>query len=201
MEFRKIWKRGNQFGGWHLIVAYLKLGLGGVLLKQMLQLAFRRCSADDAYVEMRRMANDHLQKKYAGLLLERKRYYEEHHQEQIHFNRVWVCWLQGFEQAPELVSVCVASMRKYLKDREITLLSYDNYTEYAELPPHVVERYERGEMPAALFADLLRLEVLIRHGGTWMDASMWVTGCCSGWVMTMMRNGWRNCKAGATCIN
>lgn len=176
MNRNRLFTRFRQFGGFQLLAAYLKLGIGGVLLKQMILMVLRRRSADEVYTEIRWVVNEYLQKKYAGLLLERKRFYEEHLQEQRHSNRVWVCWLQGFEQAPELVKVCVASMRRYLKDREITLLSYDNYKDYVELPPHVVERYEKGEMPAALFADLLRLEVLIWHGGTWMDASMWVTG-------------------------
>lgn len=159
------------------MAAYFKLGIGGVLLKQMLLMALGRRSAEEAYAEIRRAVDECLQRKYAGLLLERKGYYEEHRQEQRRSKRVWVFWLQGLEQAPELVKVCVASMRRHLKDREVTLLTYDNYKGYAELPHHVVERYERGEMPAALFADLLRLELLTRHGGTWMDASMWVTGC------------------------
>lgn len=176
MNRNRLFTRYRQFGGFQLLAAYLKLGIGGVLLKQMILMVLRRRSADEVYTEIRWVVNEYLQKKYAGLLLERKRFYEEHLQEQRHSNRVWVCWLQGFEQTPELVKVCVVSMRRYLKDREITLLSYDNYTEYAEMPPHVVERYERGEMPGALFADLLRSELLIRHGGTWMDASMWVTG-------------------------
>ena len=169
-------RRLKQFGGWRLLAAYLKLGVGRVLLKQMLLMALRRRSADEAYSEIRWAVDEYLQRKYKGLLSERRRFYEAHRQEQKQSKRVWVCWLQGFDKTPELVKVCVASMREHLKDREITLLSYDNYTDYAELPPHVVNRYEKGEMPPALFADLLRLEVLIRHGGTWMDASMWVTG-------------------------
>ena len=168
--------RFRQFGGWRLLAAYLKLGMGGVLLRQLALMVFRRRSAEEAYSEIRWVVDGFLQRRYAGLLLERRGFYEEHRLEQRRSRRVWVCWLQGFELAPELVKVCVASMRRWLTDREITLLSYDNYTEYVELPPHVVERYEKGEMPAALFADLLRLEVLIRHGGTWMDASMWMTG-------------------------
>ena len=173
---KKIIFRFRQFGGGRMIAAYFKLGVGEVVLKQMLRIAFRICAADDAYSAIRRDVNEILQKQYEGFLLDRKGYYDKQELSQKHSNRVWVCWLQGFEQAPELVKVCVASMRKYLTDKEITLLSYDNYQEYVKLPVHIVQLYEKGKMPAALFSDLLRLEVLIQHGGTWMDATMLVTG-------------------------
>ena len=76
-----------------MLAAYLKLGIGGVLLKQMILMVLRRRSADEVYTEIRWVVNEYLQKKYAGLLLERKRFYEAHLQEQRHSNRVWVCWL------------------------------------------------------------------------------------------------------------
>ena len=45
--------RFRQFGGWRLLAAYLKLGMGGVLLRQLLLVVFRRRSAEEAYSEIR----------------------------------------------------------------------------------------------------------------------------------------------------
>jgi len=106
----------------------------------------------------------------------RKDFYESNELEQIRPNKVWTCWLQGFDKAPELVKACQTSWKKYLADKEIIQLTYENYKEYVTLPEHIVHRYERGQMPPALFSDLLRLEVLIKFGGTWMDASILCTG-------------------------
>jgi hypothetical protein len=175
-NFHKLIARYKQFGGIKLVGAYLREELLPTVVAQGFSLATGRKSRDDAYAAIRWEANERLQRKYAVFIQKRKDFYEHQNLLQQHSNKIWVCWLQGFEDAPELVKVCVASMRRYLKGKEVTLLSSDNYKEYVELPPHVVERYERGQMPAALFSDLLRLEVLIRHGGTWMDATMLCTG-------------------------
>ena len=34
-------------------------------------------------------------------------------------NKVWICWFQGEEHAPELIQTCIQSMRTQLKGREI----------------------------------------------------------------------------------
>ena len=39
-----------------------------------------------------------------------------------------------------------------------------------------VENEVKGRIPAALFSDLLRLELLIKYGGTWIDSTVLCTG-------------------------
>lgn len=91
-------------------------------------------------------------------------------------NKVWVCWFQGIENAPQLVQRCYRSLQENLKDREIILITQDNYREYAILPDYIEEKAARGIIPPAQFSDLLRLELLIRYGGTWIDSTV----LCSG---------------------
>lgn len=74
-----------------------------------------------------------------------------------------------------MVQACQESMRRYIADWEIIQLTYENYKDYVTLPEYIELKYERGQIPPALFADLLRLEVLIQYGGTWMDATMFCT--------------------------
>ena len=38
-------------------------------------------------------------------------------------DKVWVCWLQGMDSAPELVQRCYASLQEQLSDRQIILLT------------------------------------------------------------------------------
>ncbi len=91
-------------------------------------------------------------------------------------NKVWVCWFQGMENAPELVQRCYASLQKNLPDRQIILLTQDNYRQYITLPDYIEEKAAKGIIPKAQYSDLLRLELLIRHGGTWIDSTV----LCSG---------------------
>ena len=107
---------------------------------------------------------------------ERKAFYEGQALEHKRSNTVWFCWLQGFEQAPSVVKACYRSLEQHLTDREIKVITAENRREYVELPDYIVSRWEKKQMPPALFTDLLRLELLIRYGGTWIDATVLCTG-------------------------
>ena len=146
------------------------------VMSEAVKLITGRISRDEAYAEIRRAVNRKLQAKYADFIVKRKEAYDdEKSKKEDGRKRVWTCWLQGFDNAPAMVQVCQESMRRYITDREIIQLTYENYKDYVTLPEHIVRKYERGQIPPALFADLLRLEVLIQYGGTWMDATMLCT--------------------------
>ena len=91
-------------------------------------------------------------------------------------NKVWVCWLQGIEQAPALVQRCYRSLQENLPDREVILLTEDNYREYVTFPEHIEKKLASGVITRTHFSDLLRLELLINHGGTWIDATVFCSG-------------------------
>lgn len=175
-SLKKVTTRIRQFGGLRLMLAYVKAGMGGLLLRQLWEVVRRKKPVDEAYAHLRTAVDQRLLRQYGSLIAERSETYRTLTLEQRRSDKVWVCWLQGFETAPELVKMCVDSMRKYLVGKEIVLLTYENYKTYATLPDFMVRKYERGLIPPALFSDLLRLELLIRNGGTWLDATILCTG-------------------------
>jgi len=183
MKWCKIISRFRQFGGLRLLGAYAKMGMFLCVMSEAVKIILGRTSRDEAYAEIRRAVNRKLQAKYAEYIVERKEAYGDGRwkkedgrcQGDDGRRKVWTCWLQGFDKAPAMVQACQESMRRYIKDREIIQLTYENYKDYVTLPEHIELKYERGQIPPALFADLLRLEVLIQYGGTWMDATMFCT--------------------------
>ena len=177
MEIKKIIFRARQFGGLRLSWTYMSMGLGILVIQNILKMLLGFKTKDEAYAAISYAANRKLQLKYKELVCERKVYYDSISNMKLgRSNKVFVSWLQGFEGAPELVKVCVESIKRYMTDREIILLSLDNYHKYAELPNDIVEKFKAGKIPPALFSDLLRLELLIKYGGTWMDATILCTG-------------------------
>lgn len=90
---------------------------------------------------------------------------------------VWICWFQGMENAPPIVQACYRSVCRVMEgERKVVVITRENYAEYAEFPRFIVERFEAGIISPALFSDLLRTELLIRHGGTWIDATVFLSG-------------------------
>lgn len=59
---------------------------------------------------------------------------------------------------------------------DVKVIDEKNWLEYIDLPDYIICRRERKHIPPAHFADLLRLELLIRYGGTWIDSTVLCTG-------------------------
>ena len=68
------------------------------------------------------------------------------------------------------------SIRENIKDREVVVITNENFRDYVDFPEHIIKKYEKGLITRTHFSDLLRLELLINYGGTWIDSSVYVTG-------------------------
>lgn len=91
-------------------------------------------------------------------------------------NIVWVCWFQGIENAPPIVKACYRSLCRELSGKQIVVITRENYGQYTSLPPFIIDRFEKGTIAPAVFSDVLRTDLLTRHGGTWIDATVFVSG-------------------------
>lgn len=118
-----------------------------------------------------------LRKKYKKQIALFKSEIENEYDTLPHINskKVWVCWMQGMENAPQVVKVCYQSILDNLSDREIILITADNYKNYVTMPDFILEKYERGIITHTHFSDILRLELLKNYGGTWIDAAVFLT--------------------------
>lgn len=90
-------------------------------------------------------------------------------------NKVWVCWFQGLEQAPDLIKACVRSMEQTMPDKEIVVLTQENYKDYVTLPGYIEEHIAAGHITMAHFSDLLRMSLLAKWGGMWVDSTVLCT--------------------------
>lgn len=86
-------------------------------------------------------------------------------------NKIWVCWFQGIENAPDIVKACYNSVKSNLTDYEVILLDDSNIDKYIELPQYIVDKYKNGNIAAANYSDLIRISLLTKWGGTWIDAT------------------------------
>lgn len=88
---------------------------------------------------------------------------------------IWICWLQGEESAPNLVKKCIASIRQFAKDYEVCIITQDNVNQYVEIPEFIRRRLEKKQMMPAHFSDYIRLALLEKYGGIWIDATVLLT--------------------------
>ncbi|MDL2302728.1 capsular polysaccharide synthesis protein, partial [Lachnospiraceae bacterium OttesenSCG-928-D06] len=89
---------------------------------------------------------------------------------------IWWCWLQGIESAPIEVKICYESAKKFLSDKTFIIITKETYKDFIKLPDYIEEKYKNGKISNTHFSDLLRLELLLRYGGIWVDSTIYFTG-------------------------
>lgn len=83
---------------------------------------------------------------------------------------IWFCWLQGLENAPQIVQVCYSRLKKRA-DREVVLITNENVSDYIFIPEKLTELLKEEKISWAHYSDYLRYELLAVHGGMWIDAT------------------------------
>ena len=110
-----------------------------------------------------------------------KKYYSKKFTEYVCINRkglykncIWTAWLQGEEDAPEVVRLTLASIRKNSNGHKVIVLTNDNINNYINIPLEIKSKYKTGIIGNAHFADVVRMMILSKYGGLWLDATMFI---------------------------
>lgn len=176
-DFKKVIRRYKEFGGCHLVIAYLRMGIMAACVKSVLKIIGQRKSLKSAYSEIISTVEKILAKKYGYILDDAIMDFPSDVNIAKSVSKiVWTCWLQGIDYAPLMVKHCIESQKKALPDYEHRILTIRNYHQWVELPEYIEKKFRKGRIPRALFTDLLRLAVLKKYGGVWLDASVLFTG-------------------------
>ncbi len=112
---------------------------------------------------------------------------------------VWICWFQGIDNAPAIVKSCVNSVYKQFHDKQVVLITSDNFAQYTNIPQYIIDKwnYGKGCISNTHFSDILRAELLATHGGLWIDATVLCTGNLDKYItpdadLFVYRNEYRN---------
>lgn len=88
--------------------------------------------------------------------------------------RIWFVWLQGLDHAPNLVHRCLQSWTEKNPSWTLTVLDYQNLGVYLDLP--AIVDVDRADISIQKIANLIRINLLQKFGGVWVDATCY---CCS----------------------
>lgn len=93
----------------------------------------------------------------------------------IYNNTIFWCWLQGKIDKP-ILNACLNSIKRNIKGNLIiTIINKKNINQYVHFPRYILQKFNNHSISNAHFSDLLRLELLIKYGGTWIDATIFMT--------------------------
>lgn len=169
--------RIKQFGGIRLAYEYMRIGVMTTIINGVIKSLVKGQSLNRVYADIGNKINPMLLKRYDTLMRKQMTVYIEKKISHRTSNKIWFCWLQGMQDAPQTVKACLTSIKEHMPEKDIIIITEKNYSEYITLPEHIITKRAKNIIPPALFTDLIRLQLLITHGGVWMDATV----LCTGW--------------------
>ena len=158
----------NSQGGKQLLRQYHKQGSLFTTISEFLLLGKSNTALEILRLTASLKAVKHLKKKY-NLDEFESNYVDKPH---LSSNKIWVCWFQGLDKAPHIVRSCVQSIIDHNPSKEVVILSNDNIYDYIQFPDYIQEKINRGIINGPHLSDLIRIELLIKYGGTWIDATV-----------------------------
>ena len=89
---------------------------------------------------------------------------------------IWTLWMQGYKNAPELVKSTIDSIRKFaeLNNFQFILLEENTIEKYIVFPKLIKEKMDLGVIDYTKISDILRVSLLAKYGGTWIDATIYM---------------------------
>ncbi|MCT4397413.1 methanolan biosynthesis protein EpsI [Pediococcus ethanolidurans] len=87
---------------------------------------------------------------------------------------IWTAWLQGEKNAPKAVKLCFESMRKNSGDFNLVIITSNNLKDYIDIDDELLKSFKKGEVSAAHLTDYIRVLLLKKYGGVWIDATLYL---------------------------
>jgi len=116
------------------------------------------------------LPNNSYKNRYNFLLQNLPSYNHTH----IYNNTIFWCWLQEKINIP-IIKACLNSVIRNKKGNKIVIINQNNMHQYVHFPLYILQKFNNHSMSKTHFSDLLRLELLIKYGGTWIDSTVLMT--------------------------
>lgn len=178
----KLYSIYKEQGGFNLVKQYWRAGALWAAIAQFCLLGRSVKALEILRLTVSLKTQQRLARKY-GKEIKDSQFSEV--QEHVSSKKIWIFWWQGMDHAPALVQKCYQSVKENLQDWEIIFITEQNYIKYTTFPEHIIEKQKNGNITLTHLSDLLRLELLIKYGGLWLDATVL---CSSGVIPKSILN-------------
>lgn len=101
---------------------------------------------------------------------------------------IYILWLQGFNNAPHIVKKCVQSWKYYNPDWNIILLDIKSLKNYININRYIPNIY-RLPIQKCHISDLIRIILLKKYGGLWVDATTFCNKPLNDWLPNYITKG------------
>lgn len=86
---------------------------------------------------------------------------------------IWMFW-NDMRWMPQIVKRCIESVKHYA-DCDVIIVTDKTILDYVEIPDYILDKYNNSIISQTHFSDILRVSLLSVYGGTWIDATVYLT--------------------------
>ena len=100
---------------------------------------------------------------------------------------LYMLWFQGFDNSPEIIKKCAQSWKHYNPDLNIVLLDNNNLNDYIKVDDYI--EISKKALSHAALSDIIRISLLRKHGGLWVDATTFCNKPLNEWLPNYINEG------------
>lgn len=91
-------------------------------------------------------------------------------------NVIWTGWLQGLSKSPEIVKMGFNNIKSKSNGHKVIFIDENNFREYIpDFSERIFSQYRKGKILPAHFMDMVRVKLIVRYGGIWIDPTVFLT--------------------------
>lgn len=94
---------------------------------------------------------------------------------------IWILWFQGWENTPKVVHKCRTTWIEHNSDWTIHFLTLKNLSDFVDLDT-VLPGYKEKNLPPEALSNVIRLALLIKYGGVWIDSTVYCNKPLNDWL-------------------
>ncbi len=161
----------KKMGGWQLIKLWLHNHVFLYAIKMFFVLPKNRFGLEILNECIERKKYIHLKHEFRHLIDQCETFSTSKNTDK----NLWFCWLQGIDDAPELVKINYSRLKRFFPNYKINLITYDNFQEFTSIPEYIIKKWRSGIISNTHFSDILRTNLLVLPGGIWIDATVYIS--------------------------
>jgi hypothetical protein len=100
--------------------------------------------------------------------------------------QLFIYWDQGFRNAPNIVQKCLLTWKKHNPTWHIIELDDSNLSQYIDLKQELPENIS---ITKASMSDVIRICLLEKYGGLWVDATTYCVKPLDDWILQYITSG------------
>ncbi len=142
------------------------------LLKLRIKQVFHMDSEKD-YLYKDRLLLEWLHENFKDIDISCKSYMHEEVPRNDDAHYIWIYW-DNPNKMPLVVKQCVDSILLKNNNSKVNIISEENVNDFVEIPPIIRKKYKQGIISKTHFSDVVRVSLLLKYGGVWVDATLYM---------------------------